>query len=86
MSFFGLAIAAVSLWGLAMAGLAIGLILQRKALSGSCGGVDADGKPLADCLCEKAREAQLWQGLQPPQNLLARHLLNESSSKRLLSA
>ena len=66
MGFFGLAIAAVSLWGLAMAGLAIGLLLQRKALSGSCGGVDADGKPLADCLCEKAREAAALAGAPAP--------------------
>ena len=66
MSFFGMATAAALLWGLAMAGLAIGLILQRKALSGSCGGVDADGRPLADCLCEKAREAAALTGAPAP--------------------
>jgi hypothetical protein len=57
MSFSTIALAALLVWGLAIAGLSVGLIFQRKALSGSCGGVDADGKPLADCLCEKAREA-----------------------------
>ena len=57
MSFLSIALAALLVWGLAIAGLSVGLIFQRKALSGSCGGVDADGKPLADCLCEKAREA-----------------------------
>ena len=67
MSFFGMAIAAVLLWGLAMAGLAIGMIFQRKALSGSCGGVDADGRPLADCLCEKAREAAALAGAPAPE-------------------
>ena len=38
---------------LCLAAMAVGWILKGKALSGSCGGVDPDGKPLADCLCEK---------------------------------
>jgi len=66
MSFFSIALGALLLWGLAWAGLAIGVIFQKKALSGSCGGVDADGKPLADCLCEKAREAALRVGAPEP--------------------
>ena len=66
MSFLSIALGALLLWGLAWAGLAIGVILQKKALSGSCGGVDADGRPLADCLCEKAREAALRVGAPEP--------------------
>ena len=36
----------------ALLAMAIGWFLKGKALSGSCGGVDPDGRPLADCLCE----------------------------------
>lgn len=35
-----------------LAAMAVGWIVKGKALSGSCGGVDPDGRPLADCLCE----------------------------------
>jgi len=62
MGFTSLAIAAFSLFALSIAGLGVGLLFKRKPLSGSCGGVDPDGKPLADCLCEKAREAALREG------------------------
>lgn len=40
----------------AVTAMAVGWIVKRKALSGSCGGVDTDGRPLADCLCEMANE------------------------------
>jgi hypothetical protein len=59
-------LAAFLLFALSALGLGIGLIFQRKPLSGSCGGVDADGKPLADCLCEKAREAAFREGGPSP--------------------
>jgi hypothetical protein len=62
MEFPALALAAFTLFALSIAGLGVGLLLKRKPLSGSCGGVDTDGKPLADCLCEKAREAAIREG------------------------
>lgn len=37
---------------LCLTAMAVGWIVKGKALSGSCGGVDPDGRPLADCLCE----------------------------------
>ena len=36
--------------------MAVGWLIKGKALSGSCGGVDPDGRPLADCLCELANK------------------------------
>lgn len=66
MGFPSMVLAAFLLFALSALGLGVGLIFQRKPLSGSCGGVDADGKPLADCLCEKAREAAALRGAQAP--------------------
>ena len=40
----------------ALSAMAVGWIVKGKALSGSCGGVDTDGRPLADCLCELANK------------------------------
>ncbi len=45
-------LAAFLLMVVCLTAMAIGWIVKRKALSGSCGGVDPDGRPLADCLCE----------------------------------
>lgn len=44
-------LAALIVFLVAMAGMAVGL-LRGRALSGSCGGVGPDGEALADCLCE----------------------------------
>jgi hypothetical protein len=66
MGFYQMVLAAFLLFALSALGLGIGLIFRRKPLSGSCGGVDADGKPLADCLCEKAREAAALEGVRAP--------------------
>ena len=66
MGFSSMVLAAFLLFALSALGLGIGLFFQRKPLSGSCGGVDADGKPLADCLCEKAREAAMRVGAPKP--------------------
>ena len=43
---------------IAMGAMAVGLWVGGKRLSGSCGGRDADGNPLADCLCEKKRAGE----------------------------
>ena len=51
-----LILGAFALFALSGLGLAAGLLLRGKPIAGSCGGVDADGRPLADCLCERARE------------------------------
>lgn len=40
----------------AVLAMSVGAIVRGKALSGSCGGIDTDGKPLADCLCERLRK------------------------------
>ncbi|MEL6427855.1 MAG: ApbE family protein [Planctomycetota bacterium] len=42
---------ALGVFGIAVAGMAVGLLRGRR-LSGSCGGVGPDGESLADCLCE----------------------------------
>lgn len=47
-------------------GLAAGLLLRGKPITGSCGGVDPDGRPLADCLCERAREEAARTGRPEP--------------------
>lgn len=49
----GIFIATFVLFALAVAGLAIGVIVKGKRLSGSCGGRGPDGRPLADCLCAR---------------------------------
>ena len=41
---------------IALTAMAVGWIIKGKALSGSCGGVDPDGRPLADCLCEMMKK------------------------------
>jgi hypothetical protein len=46
-------IATFALFGLAVLGMAVGLIVKGKRLSGSCGGRGPDGRPLADCLCAR---------------------------------
>ncbi len=43
---------------LAIATMAIGLVVGGRRLSGSCGGRDKDGKPLADCLCERKQRGE----------------------------
>lgn len=44
-------LAALIVFLVALAGMAVGL-LRGRPLSGSCGGVGPDGESLADCLCE----------------------------------
>ncbi|MEM9803616.1 MAG: hypothetical protein AAGA20_25085 [Planctomycetota bacterium] len=44
-------LAAVAVFAIAIAGMAVGLLRGRE-LSGSCGGIGPDGEPIADCLCE----------------------------------
>ena len=48
-------LAAFVLFAVAMGAMAVGLWVGGKRLSGSCGGRDADGRPLADCLCEREK-------------------------------
>jgi len=63
MGFTELALAAFLLFALSVAGLGVGVLFKRGPLSGSCGSVDADGKSLADCLCEKARQQAISAGI-----------------------
>jgi hypothetical protein len=46
-------VAAFIVFALAVLGMAVGVIFSGRKLSGSCGGVTADGKNLADCLCAR---------------------------------
>lgn len=61
-----LILGAFLLFGLSSLGLAAGLLLKGKPIAGSCGGVDPDGRPLADCLCERAREGAKTAGKPEP--------------------
>jgi uncharacterized protein len=40
-------------FGLAITGMAIGVIFSGRKLSGSCGGVGVNGEGLGDCLCAR---------------------------------
>lgn len=46
-------IAAFALFLLAVAGMAVGVLIKGKRLSGSCGGRGPDGRPLGECLCAR---------------------------------
>jgi hypothetical protein len=46
-------VAAFVLFLLAVAGMAVGVLLKGKRLSGSCGGRGPDGRPLGECLCAR---------------------------------
>ncbi|NQU49847.1 MAG: hypothetical protein HQ519_14440 [Planctomycetes bacterium] len=46
-------VAAFIVFALAVLGMAVGVIFSGRKLSGSCGGLTADGKNLADCLCAR---------------------------------
>jgi hypothetical protein len=43
-------VATLVLFLLAVGGMSIGLLRGRR-LSGSCGGVDREGRPIGDCHC-----------------------------------
>ena len=49
-------VAAFVVFGLAVLGMAVGVIFSDRKLQGSCGGVAADGSTLGDCLCEKKKQ------------------------------
>ena len=66
MTFAALILYAFALFALCAIGLGAGLLLKGKPIAGSCGGVDADGRPLADCLCERAREQAARAGEPEP--------------------
>ena len=51
-------LAAFALFGLAVTGMAVGVLLQGKRLKGSCGGRGPDGRPLGDCLCSREEREQ----------------------------
>lgn len=66
MTYSVLLLSAFGLFALCAVGLGVGLLLRGKPIAGSCGGVDADGRPLADCLCERAREEAARAGKPEP--------------------
>ena len=66
MNFAALLLSAFALFAICAIGLGAGLLLKGKPMGGSCGGVDADGRPLADCLCERAREEAARAGEPEP--------------------
>ncbi len=43
-------------FGLAVFGMAVGVIFSDRKLQGSCGGVAGDGTTLGDCLCERKKQ------------------------------
>ncbi len=45
--------AAFVVFVLAVVGMAVGVLLGNRELSGSCGGVGSDGHELGDCLCAR---------------------------------
>jgi len=49
-------IAAFLVFGIGVAGMAIGVIVNGRRLQGSCGGIDINGDSLADCMCERKRQ------------------------------
>ncbi|HPF15641.1 MAG: hypothetical protein H6829_00265 [Planctomycetes bacterium] len=49
-------LAAFLFFVLAVAGMAVGVMLQGKRLSGSCGGRLPDGTKIGDCHCEKTKQ------------------------------
>ncbi|MEO0652931.1 MAG: hypothetical protein AAFZ65_19810 [Planctomycetota bacterium] len=61
-------LAAFALFVLAVAGMAIGVIVNGKRLAGSCGGRGPDGRPLADCLCARENKPTCDS---PPAELVA---------------
>ena len=54
---------------LAVAGMAVGVVMGGRELSGSCGGRLPDGTLVGDCLCEKAREHAESTGEEVPDGL-----------------
>lgn len=56
----------LGIFALCMTGMALGLILSNRALSGSCGGVmNADGEEVVSCgVCSK-KEAELCPSDDP---------------------
>jgi uncharacterized protein len=48
-------VAAFVVFGLAVFGMAVGVIFSDRKLQGSCGGVAVDGSQLGDCLCERKK-------------------------------
>jgi len=49
-------VAAFVVFGLAVLGMAVGVIFSDRKLQGSCGGVAVDGSQLGDCLCERKKQ------------------------------
>lgn len=54
---------------LAVTGMALGVIVKGKSLSGSCGGRLPDGTLVGDCLCEKAKQEACAAGEAAPANV-----------------
>lgn len=62
----------LAVFGLAVAGMAIGVMVSGKRLKGSCGGVIApDGRVIGDCLCAREGEKACDKAEAPAQPLEA---------------
>ncbi len=59
-------LAAFVLLIVAVTAMALGVIVQGKRLSGTCGGRLPDGTLIGDCLCEKAKQEACASGQPMP--------------------